>query len=215
MAFHRNYFETTDLVKYFDNLKRLDHMPSFTVLVGTAKVLGKRHATSKAYEQAIKPTEHEPAAEDVPLGSPWQPQHAAAVDTDDNTMDVDADRDAASSDAMDVDQDGPDLEDNLSAFSNDSQCPGADQPDVTLANSTLFIRNSIWWREVCEAIADGDTGRVWEILKVRNCIEQYGTFNLPFLGVDLHVHGQRQPVLRPVLAGTVLHVQMGPLPSPS
>ena len=41
-----------------------------------------------------------------------------------------------------------------------------DEVDTTLANSILFIRNAIWWREVCTAVAEGDSGRVWEILKV-------------------------------------------------
>jgi hypothetical protein len=39
-------------------------------------------------------------------------------------------------------------------------------PDVTLANGILFIRNATWWLEMCRAVAMGDTGRVWEILKV-------------------------------------------------
>lgn len=40
------------------------------------------------------------------------------------------------------------------------------EADTTLANMTLFMRDAIWWREMCRAIAEGDTGRVWEILKV-------------------------------------------------
>ncbi|KAJ3515928.1 hypothetical protein NLJ89_g1460 [Agrocybe chaxingu] len=42
---------------------------------------------------------------------------------------------------------------------------GVNTGDITLANSVLFIRNAIWWREVCRAIAEGDTGRVWEVMK--------------------------------------------------
>ncbi|KIJ57445.1 hypothetical protein HYDPIDRAFT_74694, partial [Hydnomerulius pinastri MD-312] len=38
--------------------------------------------------------------------------------------------------------------------------------DDTLANSILLIQDAIRWREVCRAIAVGDTGRVWEVLKV-------------------------------------------------
>jgi len=38
--------------------------------------------------------------------------------------------------------------------------------DLTLANSISFIRNAIWWREMCRAVAEGDPGCVWEILKV-------------------------------------------------
>jgi hypothetical protein len=48
---------------------------------------------------------------------------------------------------------------------------GSDQPftgDHVLQNAILFLRDSIWWTEFCYAVAEGDTGRVFEILKVRN-----------------------------------------------
>ena len=34
----------------------------------------------------------------------------------------------------------------------------SDEVDTALANSILFIRNAIWWREVCTAVAEGDSG---------------------------------------------------------
>ena len=34
--------------------------------------------------------------------------------------------------------------------------------DLTLTNATLFMRDGIWWREVCTAIAQG---QVWEVIK--------------------------------------------------
>ena len=54
--------------------------------------------------------------------------------------------------------------DALSDLSGNADSPNS---DVTLANATLFIRNAIWWREMCKAVATGDTGRIWEILKAR------------------------------------------------
>ena len=45
--------------------------------------------------------------------------------------------------------------------------PPSEDGDLTLANATLFMRDGIWWREVCTAIALGDPGRVWEVMKVR------------------------------------------------
>jgi G:T-mismatch repair DNA endonuclease (very short patch repair protein) len=63
-----------------------------------------------------------------------------------------------------------DMSDGLSEYSLKSQddpLDGRERPDVTLANGILFIRNAIWWLEVCRAVAMGDTGRVWEIMKVR------------------------------------------------
>ena len=38
--------------------------------------------------------------------------------------------------------------------------------DWPLANSILMIHDGIWFLEYCRAVSSGDTGRVWEILKV-------------------------------------------------
>lgn len=40
--------------------------------------------------------------------------------------------------------------------------------DWALANSILLVRDGIWWLEFCRAVSIGDTGRVWEVLKVWN-----------------------------------------------
>jgi hypothetical protein len=40
------------------------------------------------------------------------------------------------------------------------------QGDWPLANSIMLMRNRILFLEVCQAIATGDAGRVWEVLKV-------------------------------------------------
>lgn len=90
---------------------------------------------------------------------------------------------------MNVD-DGPDDEDNHSIGSaeesdqsesddesdteSDKEHGGSDNTseqfkgDWPLANSILLIRDGIWFLEYCRAVASGDTGRVWEILKVRS-----------------------------------------------
>jgi hypothetical protein len=64
--------------------------------------------------------------------------------------------------------------DTLSDLSGNADSPDG---DVTLANATLFIRNAIWWREMCKAVATGDTGRIWEILKVRYAQPLRYTYN--------------------------------------
>lgn len=38
--------------------------------------------------------------------------------------------------------------------------------DWPLANSIILIRDGVWFLEFCSAIACGDTGRAWEIMKV-------------------------------------------------
>lgn len=40
--------------------------------------------------------------------------------------------------------------------------------DQVLANSIVFLRTDFWYTELCASISDGDMGRVWEVLKVRN-----------------------------------------------
>lgn len=95
--------------------------------------------TTQAHKRALFPHEDNPNA--VPLGSPWISQE-----------------DAEMGEPISEDE-----EDRLSDLSGTHDNPGA---DVTLANSTLFIRNAIWWREMCKAVANGDPGRVWEILKL-------------------------------------------------
>jgi hypothetical protein len=38
--------------------------------------------------------------------------------------------------------------------------------DWALANSILVMRDGVWFLEVCQTVAIGDVGRVWEIMKV-------------------------------------------------
>lgn len=38
--------------------------------------------------------------------------------------------------------------------------------DWALANSILLIRDGLLFLEACSAVASGDTGRVWEVMKV-------------------------------------------------
>ena len=40
--------------------------------------------------------------------------------------------------------------------------------DRQMANLVLRMRDGFWYHELCQAITDGDIGRVYEIIKVRN-----------------------------------------------
>lgn len=42
--------------------------------------------------------------------------------------------------------------------------------DRVLANSILFLQDFGWWTEIAYAVPEGDIGRVFEILKVRDHI---------------------------------------------
>lgn len=45
--------------------------------------------------------------------------------------------------------------------------------DQVLANSVAFLRCTFWYLELCASISEGDIGRVFEILKVKNCSHHY------------------------------------------
>ena len=52
------------------------------------------------------------------------------------------------------------------ASQEDAMNGNAFKGDWALANSILLLRDGIWSLEVCQAVATGDIGRVWEVLKV-------------------------------------------------
>ncbi|KAM6503971.1 hypothetical protein JOM56_000914 [Amanita muscaria] len=134
------HLETSDLVRYFETRKEGNNMPTFEELVAIAGVLTRRHATTQAHKRALFPREDNPNV--ALLGLPWIPHEE------------------------DVEMREPISEDEEDRLSDLSGAPENPEADVTLANSTLFIRNAIWWGEMCKAVANGDPGRVWEILKL-------------------------------------------------
>jgi hypothetical protein len=121
-------------------------LPSFDELRDAAKLLVTRHATTQAYNRARHPGERQ-EEEYAPIGKPWTVPH---------------------NENEDIEMSGPNFVEMPSGL---PEPPIDQESDFTLANSALLIRDAIWWKEVCKAIAEGDPGRVWEILKV-NFLEQ-------------------------------------------
>ncbi|KAI0311082.1 hypothetical protein OF83DRAFT_1069420 [Amylostereum chailletii] len=146
------WFGTTDLVAHFETLADSDELPSFERLLEIAEELGQRHASTKGYEQALKPDASYEHAVDV------DPEWIRPEPAQDIEMTEDTPEDAG--DAMDTDA--------LSDLSGLDENEDTNHPDrdTTLANGTLFIRNAVWWRAFNTAVKRGDTGRVLEILKV-------------------------------------------------
>jgi hypothetical protein len=48
----------------------------------------------------------------------------------------------------------------------DAAEPGAGGVDEALSNTIHFLRVSMWYLELCAATAEGDIGRVFEVIKV-------------------------------------------------
>lgn len=119
-------------------------MPTFDKLWEDAQTLSRCHATTQAYNRALHPDHINISG--PPQGSPWTASSSGGTS-----------RQSEGQDKIDLDQDiagglgGP---------------PASHRRDVTLANASLFMRDAVWWREVRNAVADGDPGRIWEIFKI-------------------------------------------------
>lgn len=142
--------KTDNLIKHFETLSLRKQLPSFEELETVAEELSQHHATTQAYSRACFPSETQTSP--VPEGSPW----TGTSSTDVVMSEITTSESANAGTAEDV-----------STTNELPLPPESNDGDLTLANSTLFICNAIWWREVCVAVAEGDPGRVWEIMKVR------------------------------------------------
>ncbi|KAH6899406.1 hypothetical protein BKA70DRAFT_1437548 [Coprinopsis sp. MPI-PUGE-AT-0042] len=148
-------FNTTDLVAYFEALDGAS-LPSFDTLITDAERLGVSHASTQAFDAACEPL---PSLENitVPIGTPWTPARTDAEGTESGEESEEPQGD-------DTDT-HPDL---LLPELEELPLPTFEQAikDTSLANNALFKRDAIWWREVCLAVAVGDTGRILEMFKI-------------------------------------------------
>lgn len=104
-----------------------------------ASLLSRRYTSELAYVRALQPPSLEPRLEDPPTGADW----VLPVNVP-STADVPGQ---------------PQKEPSL------PKKPF--RGDWALANSNILIRDGIWFLEACLAVALGDIGRVWEVMKVR------------------------------------------------
>ncbi|KDR64811.1 hypothetical protein GALMADRAFT_1353873, partial [Galerina marginata CBS 339.88] len=125
-----HFNKTNDLVEHINQLPEL---PTFEQLVRIATTLSRRHATTGAFLSAKNPSGNNSNL--PPTGSPWTRREDLPGNLNDAEMEELADET--------IDDDLLPLP--LPEPRNDA--------DKTLANSALFMRNAIWWREVCSAIA--------------------------------------------------------------
>ncbi|KAH7921726.1 hypothetical protein BV22DRAFT_1132056 [Leucogyrophana mollusca] len=147
-----------DLREYFQQLATEGKLPPFQTLLDSAGALGRCHATTQVYKRAcnLGRSAHHP--DQVPVGAPWTPGNDGDARSEIN-MEVDGN---VPSQVQDVPNDD---EERLSDMSTGPKQPEMEE-DMTFANSRLFIRSAVRWRESCRAIAIGDTGQVWEMLKL-------------------------------------------------
>ncbi|KAJ7933175.1 hypothetical protein B0H13DRAFT_1856462 [Mycena leptocephala] len=172
----------TDLLSHFDELAAHGALPTLDDLLEQASILRERYACQSAYEQSLDQSEQENAAprRKFPQGSAWTvpcapeptpesaPESAPEPDADDDMPDLqdipedpaDGQQDEAPADVAPAaepkqDEGGPKVHEEIPGFDGDR----------VLSNAILFLMEYGWWIELNYAIAEGDVGRVFEILK--------------------------------------------------
>lgn len=172
----REFYGTDNLASYFDTLANAEQgLPTMDSILDDADILVQRYGTYQAFRRALQPPMEEPTIYDVPVGPVWQDQHtrmphstneSATLQTTmaqadaDETMLVD---EQESTEAVPVDEE---------TYTSTSVAAAAETTDETfegdwpLANSILLIVCGVMFLEAQLAVRIGDTGRVWEIIKV-------------------------------------------------
>ncbi|KAA1479037.1 hypothetical protein DENSPDRAFT_788720 [Dentipellis sp. KUC8613] len=151
------HYNTDNLPKMFDCLEKNNELPSLAALLEIAKVLHERYSTSEAYLRALAPLDH---VTRLPNTFPVAQGKGSSTNTHNDAMATSDENGAAqASTSKSTDANG---NDDVSQ-GRDTDC---NRGDWVLANTCLLMRDGIWYKELCRAIAVGDTGCVWEILKI-------------------------------------------------
>ncbi|THH27969.1 hypothetical protein EUX98_g6231 [Antrodiella citrinella] len=186
------YLDVNDLEVYFSRLSAMDKLPSLVDLRRIAGILYDRYSTTAAYEIAL---ENQTAFKEHPCAVPPKPIFTAAPPAESSSdsemddlegvpdvmMNIDdpdvilADNAMSGDSPMAAETVPPAEDDGGSSTSQSEPANSEDDPsaakvkfegDWPLANSIILMRDGIWFMEVCRAVALGDIGRVWEVLKV-------------------------------------------------
>lgn len=152
---------TPDLMSHFKTLAMTGNLPSLDALLQEAALLVNRYASQEAYEQSLSAAESRNAPEPMKVkpGPVTVVAAAGAMETQANEP---------------TEVDPPSLPtENIPKVHQEAD--GFDG-DRVLANSILFLQDFGWWIEISYAVPEGDIGRAFEILKVRNLLVQLTTF---------------------------------------
>lgn len=163
---NRVYYSTDDIFHHFDQLERESRLPTLDELRQVAKVLHSRYSSLSSYHHAIRGVRFGSAV-DVPEGRPWsKPQWLIEKEAKEKEAKEKEEREKAAN-AKEKDKQTGKSANRARAKKKEAE---PDKPpfrgDRALAQSKRFILDVILSREVSEAVASGDIGRVWEVFKV-------------------------------------------------
>lgn len=133
----RNYFKCDDIFTYFATLETL---PEIEDLIKAAQVLHHTFSSTRAIYHALDDTTIESEwSENIARGTAWIPPPFFESSQSDGSK-------------------------HLKKEKPTTRHP---QGDRVLSNSIMLMRDTLMSQEMSYAIAEGDPGRVYEIMKVR------------------------------------------------
>jgi len=133
------YFKADDLIQHFSNLEAAGTLPSFTVLELAARELHRAYSSTRALHHAMRDVEKPSVwSHTVPRGTAWR-SPLACIANDINASSAEA-----------------------ASHCSDTTFKG----DLILARSIAFMRDALVSREAAYAAAEGDVGRLYEMIKV-------------------------------------------------
>jgi hypothetical protein len=169
--YHRLAFKTKDLFTYFEQLDKENKIPPFEVLEDMARQLYRAYTSSRGQYRAIYDVEgRNEWSKVVPLGSAWT---EVAVEKSSAEIGISTatgrkgkgtgkpkKRSATQIAAGGISSHGS--SDSVDALNDRFR------GDRVLAKSISFMRDALISQECAYAVAEGDTGRVYECLKASN-----------------------------------------------
>jgi hypothetical protein len=169
---HRLGFRQTDLFEYFKKLKETNQLPAFEDLEALARKLHRAYTSSRAQYRAIHDTQGlNEWSRIIPLGSPWTgliPEESSA-NVGIPTRNVKGPKTAFPVQESSANV-GASTESGKKKWASEKQKTAADSKnfkgDRVLSQSIALLGDIMWAWECAYAVAEGDAGRVYEVLKV-------------------------------------------------
>lgn len=165
-------FACDDLALHFANLQSSDNLPSIEELRRLARTLHRRYSTQRAWDAAVAGgdaaadmgwatgTWTPPTSESSTSDQPPQPPPTVADPTDLGVTRGLGDGDDNASDA------GSERSSESSVSTGSEESTSGFSGDRTLAQSILFMRDTMLLRDASQAVASGDVGRLWNDFRV-------------------------------------------------
>lgn len=150
-------FETKNIWTYFGGLHH-NEIPSFGRLFEMAQALWDSYSNPHAFTSLV--TGHHLDQFVVPIGEPWRKEDEANLQSaPSQAMDIDINSKVCGGSGEDK---GQETKGEGETFIGGGEFKG----DHALARSASFIYEALVSKEVAQAVAEGDVGRVYEGIKV-------------------------------------------------